>query len=713
MAGPLHALTKTKVFIVAKKDIVNTLVVTESFNDADDIKRRLQEAGHVVRVDHVASLEDLDEALDSPGWDLVMLDVQVEDVSIGDAIELMRDKGIDACLLAIARRSTPEDNIIPVRMGARDVIPWEPEDYLSLVVDRELSTLYDRRAFINCRAALAESEQRARILLESSIEAVGYLHEGMHIYANPTYLAMFGYDSMEDLSSIPILNLVNQKQHKPFKKFLRTHSRDGAEPGKLDLVALRSNGKEFNVSLMLSPARLEGEPCIQAVFTDKTVKKEKKEKEAQPQQAPRATLEDIARIDPLTRVFTSQYFLDQLAELATSGKSGTGVLMLSLDSFAGIRDKVGLAGADDVLKDTATMLRESVGDSGWLARLGNESFAYVDDRHSTQQLEALAETLRKQIEDNIFEASGQSITSTASLGIYPADYTVDDPQAVLSRVEHCIATVQSEGGNGTRVYHPGDSDGDDDAKARLLQLKEALSQKRITPLFQAIINLQGETHETYRVLPCITSDTGDRLSPEHYLEVARAAKLVTTIDKLLFTHLLKVLSRMLEEGRQPRLLLPLSEETLVDSKTPKWLASSLKEAGMDGELLTIEIPEQLAVKYLKQIKTFIGAIKPLGFKTAMEIGNVPSAFHHMKQMDVDFFELPANLIRELSSKEDVQEQVQELTKDLLELGKPVIADGVQDANTMALLWEYGADYVHGNYVHKPTDVMSFDFTGGG
>lgn len=701
---------------MAKKDIVNTLVVTESFNDADDIKRRLQEAGHVVRVDHVASLEDLDEALDSPGWDLVMLDVQVEDVSIGDALELMRDKGIDACLLAIARRSTPEDNIIPVRMGARDVIPWEPEDYLSLVVDRELSTLYDRRAFIHCRAALAESEQRARMLLESSIEAVGYLHEGMHIYANPTYLAMFGYDSVEELSSIPILDLVNKKQHKPFKKFLRTHSRDGAEPGKLDLIALRSNGDEFNVSLMLSPARLEGEPCIQAVFTDKTVaaeKKQKKAKETKPQQTPRATLEDITRIDPLTRVFTSQYFLDQLAELASSGKSGTGVLMLSLDGFASVRDKVGLAGTDDVLKDTATMLRESVGDSGWLARLGNESFAYVDDRHTTSQMEALAETLRKQVEDNIFEASGQSITTTASLGIYPADYTVDDPEAVLARMEQCISAVQANGGNGSKVYHPGDSDGDDDAKARLLQLKEALAQKRITPLFQAIINLQGETHETYRVLPCITSDTGDRLSPEHYIEVAKSAKLVETIDKLLFSHLLTILGRILEEGRQPRLLVPLSEESLINTKTPKWLASSLKKAGMDGELLTIEIPEQLAVKYLKQVQTFIAAIKPLGFKTALEIGNVPSAFHHMKQMDVDFFELPANLIRELSSKEDVQEQVQGLTKDLLELGKPVIADGVQDANTMALLWEYGADYVHGNYVHKPTEVMSFDFTGGG
>ena len=700
---------------MAKKEIVNTLVITESFNDADDVKRRLQAAGHVVRVDHVSSLEDLDEALNTPCWDLVLLDTQVEDISVGDAIELMRDKRVDACLLAISRESSPEHFVMPMRMGARDVIPWQPDDFLSLVVDRELSTLYDRRAFVRCRTALAESEQRARMLLDSSIEAVGYLHEGMHIYANPSYLAMFGFDSVEEISSVPILNLINKKQHKPFKKFLRTHSKEGADPGNLDLVALRSSGEEFNVSLLLVPARLEGEPCIQALFRDKSEKRGRKKNKGDgaKTQTVRASLEEITRIDPLTRVFTSQHFLDQLSQLAASGKAGTGILLLTLDGFAGIKDKVGLAGSDEVLKDTAAMLQETVGDTGWLARIGNENFAYVDDAHTTEQLEALAETLRKQIEDMIFEASGQSVTTTASLGIYPAEYTIDEPQAVLSRVEHCATGVHNQGGNGISVYHPGGSDGDDDASARLLQLKEAISQKRITPFYQAIINLQGETHETYRVLPCITSDTGDRLKPEHYLEVARSAKLVGTIDKMLFAHLLKTLSRMLEEGRQPRLLFPLSEETLKDPKTPAWLAANLKAAGMDGELLTIEIPEPLAVKYLKQMNKFIAAIKLLGCKSALEIGNMPNAFHHLKQMDVDFFELPANLVRDLADKEENQKRIQELTKDLLTLGKPVIADGVQDANTMALLWEYGADYVHGNYVHKPVEIMSFDFTGGG
>jgi EAL domain-containing protein (putative c-di-GMP-specific phosphodiesterase class I) len=110
---------------------------------------------------------------------------------------------------------------------------------------------------------------------------------------------------------------------------------------------------------------------------------------------------------------------------------------------------------------------------------------------------------------------------------------------------------------------------------------------------------------------------------------------------------------------------------------------------------------------------FIKAIKPLGIRTALEIGNMPASFHHLKKMDVDFFKLPANLVRELATKEDSQELLQELTKELLALEKPVIAAGVKDANTMALLWEYGADYVQGSYVHKPTETMNFDFRGGG
>ena len=686
------------------KKIINILVITESLEHADEVKRRMQEAGHLVRVAQAQDIEDIDEHLSTPGWDLVMLDLRTPEVSVGDALELMRDKRVDASLLAICQDTTPDRDVLTLRTGARDVIPWYPEDYLSLVVDRELSTLYDRRAYVACRGSLAESEQRARMLLDSSNEAIGYLHEGMHIYANPAYLAMFGFDTAEEISGIPIMDLVKTKQHKPFKKFLRTHSRDGADPGDMNIQAIRSNGEEFSAKLMLAPACLEGEPCIQALFQDKGSK---------PKPETTTPREDLSRIDPLTKIYTSQYFLCQLGEASASKQSGIGVLLLSLDGFAGIRDKVGLAGADEVLKDTAAMLRESVGDSGWLARIGAENFAYVDDSHTTKQFKALAATLRKQIEDMIYEASGQSVTTTASIGVYPPDYDIDDPEAVLSRLEHCSSHVARDGGNGIKVYHPGGAEGEDEGKARLLQVKEALSHRRVTPLFQAVINLQGETHETYMVNPYITTDTGDRLGPDQYHDVARDAGLIGTLDKLLFSSLLKTLAERMEENHQPRLIVPLSEETLQDPQSPRWLRAHLKAMGMDGELLTIEIPEPLAVKYLKQMQRFIAAIKKFGCKTVLEIGNMPSAFHHLKQMDIEYFKIPANLIHDLGTQEESQQLAQELTKSLIELDKKVIAAGVRDANTMALLWEYGIDYVMGDYIHKPTEAMNFDFSGGG
>lgn len=693
---------------MSRKEIVNTLVVTESWNDADNVKRRLQEAGHMARVEHVGTLEDLDDALDTPDWDLVLLDMAVDEVTVGDALELMRDKKVYASLIAVTRDPAPDKCVVALRLGARDVVPWEPEDYLSLIVDRELSTLYDRRAYVDCRGSLAESEQRARMLLDTSKEALGYLQDGMHVYANPAYLQMFGFNKVDDIRSTPILDLIKAKQHKPFKKFLRNHSKEGAEQGSMDLVALDATGKEFNVSLALVPAKLDGEPCIQAVFRDK-----RKQQQQQSEGTKETTLEDLTRIDPATRVFTAQYFMDQLGEAAGAGKSGVSVLLFALDSFPTIKDKVGLAGADEVLKDTAGMLRESVGDSGWLARLGTETFAYVVEDHTTTQMEALAETLRKQIEDMIYEASGQSVTTTASVAVYPPDYTIDDAQAVLSRLEHCISTLQRSGGNAVEVYHPGGAVGEDENRARLLQLQEALAARRMTPMYRAIINLQGETNETYQVLPYLTTDTGDRLPIEQFHQVAADANLVTQIDKLLFAHLIKTLVGLKKEGKTAHLFFPLSEESLTNAETPRWLGAHLKAGKLDNVRLTVDIPEDLAVKYLKQMQGFINAIKAIGIGSALEIGNMPSAFHHLKQMDVDFFHLPANLVRELATKEDSQELVQGLTKELLCLGKPVIAAGVKDANTMALLWEYGADYVHGAYVHKPSEAMTFDFSGGG
>ena len=100
--------------------------------------------------------------------------------------------------------------------GATDMLPDDAPEANALVVRRELAHVVERRRYEHMQRALRETEQRCQLLLQSSSAAIAYVHEGMHIYANRTYLGLFGFDGFEDgfedtdaLLGLPLMDLAS------------------------------------------------------------------------------------------------------------------------------------------------------------------------------------------------------------------------------------------------------------------------------------------------------------------------------------------------------------------------------------------------------------------------------------------------------------------------------------------------------------------------
>ena len=73
------------------------------------------------------------------------------------------------------------------------------DERLVLVAKRELANLEERRARRTAEVALREAEKRCQLLLDSSVDAITYVHDGMHISANRAYLELFGYEDADEL----------------------------------------------------------------------------------------------------------------------------------------------------------------------------------------------------------------------------------------------------------------------------------------------------------------------------------------------------------------------------------------------------------------------------------------------------------------------------------------------------------------------------------
>ena len=103
-------------------------------------------------------------------------------------------------------------------------------EHLQLVVGRELADLRARRQVRRLTHRLAQCELRARELIETTDEAVAFVQDGLHVHANPAYLSLFRYPSVEDLQAAAFLDLIDAAQREAVRNFLRERTSASA-PG--------------------------------------------------------------------------------------------------------------------------------------------------------------------------------------------------------------------------------------------------------------------------------------------------------------------------------------------------------------------------------------------------------------------------------------------------------------------------------------------------
>ena len=214
-------------------------------------------------------------------------------------------------------------------------------DGLALIDDpRGLARVIGQRAAMLRRlASQAESlhrvkdiHERYNLLLESSSEAIAYLHEGLHIYANPSYLQLFDYESFEELEGFSILDLLGCDDGSiDLKQLLKSLTRGELPDGELALDGFRADGSTFRVWAEFAPAHYDGEPCTQILVRERI--------EAADSALLEEELEKLRAQDLLTGLLNRQAFIRTLgAELDRPPAEGhMAVLLASLDNHAALQ----------------------------------------------------------------------------------------------------------------------------------------------------------------------------------------------------------------------------------------------------------------------------------------------------------------------------------------------------------------------------------------
>ncbi|MFT5400628.1 MAG: diguanylate cyclase (GGDEF)-like protein/PAS domain S-box-containing protein [Gammaproteobacteria bacterium] len=686
--------------------LIRLLIVDEGFHKAEQITSSLRAAGLHVRAEFAEDSEDMCTLLENKPLDLVLFSNDLEGIKLSQVQHLIQECGRHVALICTSEKVDADLLVSSINTGAQDVVVSSNLAHLTQVIKREAYNINLWRKAMRLELDFQESEKRCQTLLANSKDAVAYVHEGMHIYANEAYIELFGNADFDELEGMPIIDMVDPSQQNALKTYLRELSKQENEDNHLDLVLLHSSGEKLAATLEFSRASYDGEPCTQILIRSNADTSELEEQ-----------INYLHHHDLITSLFNRQYFMDELKTSVTQAINGIhqyAITYIAIDNFQQIRERVGISGCDTLISDIAKIITENADDDFTVARFGAHSYACLCKIKEKHLVESFAAQLPELVEQHISEIGNQSISATCSaVVVFLDENSPDNLNELMSRAERTCDSLQENGGGKSKTYIPkaGEITLEEEDKLTASQIKDALNKNRIKGLYQPIVGIKAQGGERYISSLQLTTETGKLLLPGDYQDAAERTGTAKMLDRWKILHAMKKISETSRHKRKVEFFIPLSADSLQDPGLALWVSQNLTKSNISGEQLVFMIDEGHAVNQIKAAKNLFKGLKQINCKFGIdEFGTGLNPFQLVKHITADYVRINHAYMENLAQNADNQNSIREIAYQAGDSNIGTITPGVEDAAILSVLWTLSVDFVQGDFLQAAQRELNFDFS---
>jgi len=690
-------------------DSLFLLILDQSENTAEKLVSLLRNAGIATRAQHVESEEAVLEALNGQTWELLIVRESSLDFDLSSILKHIKHKDLYTPLVLLSEKHDADQLVAHLKAGVHDVVVEENEKHLVQVVKRELSHIAEHQKLRRLELEVKDIEHRCELLLDSSKDAIAYINDGMHIYANNSYLQLLGYDDLDEMICIPVLDTLAGNSVDMFKNLIKELNEKDIKSGVADInvATLREDGTEIGSAMSLSQASYDGEACLQVILRPEADSAQLEER-----------LKEMSQVDVLTGLYNRHYFMDALhgaKEKAQANSQQYAALYIAIDNFQSIKTNLGIADADIALHDLAEMLKQKHSDKVCLARLSDDVFGLICKTEEKDALEEMGRAILKDVEDKLFEVEGTTIQMTLSIGATIINANAPTVKDILGRAQTASDGIyqkeSTKNGNAFALYQPETDNALGDHDKAMEMIQNALADNQFKLLFQPVISLRGQTSEHYEAFIRMIDSEGQEVSPYDFLPPSGPSELAARIDKWVVLQTIKHLSEHRSQGHDTQLFINLTAETLQDNSFTSWLNVALKAARLPGDSLIFQISEAHAISYLKHAKEFEKGLGTLHCKLSVnQFGRALNPFNLLKHLSPQYIKLEGTFTQEMQKGPEEKEAVKELISTLQSMNKLTIVPLVESASLLSTLWQAGVNYIQGYYLQAPASEMNYDFS---
>lgn len=675
---------------------VRLSVLSESQDRVELVNQTLRNAGLASHCGWARSAEELRKQFqDKP--ELIIVDTASADLAPAEIADFRARFDARIPVLFIVESITAEAVEKAFHAGANDVVQFTHADRLVAVTERELH-IYRSNLELDASADSAtQYKKQIKVLMADMPEALAYVQEGIIVDINPAWLGMMGYQNEDDLIGQPVMDTFAPQSRGPLKGAIVATLKGAWHGDTLEIVAIDKGQEEFALKATFLATAYDGEPCVKincSLIDDGPNTRELK------------LQEDAQSKDPTTMMYHRPHFVDVLrGRLRKKPQSGIRVLAwIKPDRFENVCNDIGHIASETVFAEFADLVSEQVQPKDVAGRFCGLSLMVLLERPQLSDAEAWGQLLVDRVSKHVFQVNDRSTSLTCTIGLCMASEELSGADQLVLGARSAYERGKQSGGNSTITNETSDSDSRiqnyDAVWAR--HLKSALMENRFRLLQQPVVSLDGTDQDMFDLLVRMIDQRDRPVLPSEFIPAAERNNMMHAIDRW-------VIAATLEFCRQrnPNVaFIKLSRNSLQDPSLVDWFSKQVEKSGIGRNQLCIEVSEENAARFIRETKRLSDGMRRIGVMFALEhvgIGRRPG--HLIGHFEPNFIKIDGSLIATIAADETVQRAVKSIVEQANGFGTKTIAERVEDANTMAVLWQLGIHYMQGHYVHEPEVVL--------
>jgi diguanylate cyclase (GGDEF)-like protein/PAS domain S-box-containing protein len=670
------------------------LIVDDNELNRDMLARRLARKGYEILL--ADSARQLPQRVKEDAIDLVLLDIEMPEISGLEALKLLREtySPIELPIIMVTAKNQSEDVVKALDLGANDYVT-KPIDF-AVALARIGTQLSHKRA----QEGLRESEERYALAARGANDGLwDWNLDGNVVYFSTRWKSMLGYQESEigdkpdewfsrihdaDRERVNQEIAAHQKGEVPqFESEHRVLHRDGTFRWMLcrGLAIHNGSGKT---------SRMAG---WQTDITEGKVS------------------------DPLTGLPNRLLFTDRVGRLIKHAKRRKeylfAVLFLDLDGFKMINDSLGHLAGDQLLVGVASRLEKCLratdtvarlGEGFIVARMGGDEFTVLlDDLKHSDDAKQAAERLMKAV-TSPFMLGGREVFTSLSIGIALSNSGYEQAEDILRDADTAMYRAKSMGKARYEIF---DADMRASVVARLqleTDLRRALEHGEFHNVYQPIVSLASGQIVGFEALLRWQHPTRGLLGPEEFITVAEETGLIRDLGRWN----LREACRQMAEWRadynaysQLTMSVNLSPKQFLQANLVEDIESLLRELNLPPQALKLELTESTVMGDPSAAAEMLQQIKSLGIGLAIDdFGTGYSSLSYLHRFPLDTLKIDRSFISSIGNGEDT-EIARTIFPMALNLHLDVVAEGVETIEQLVLLKKLQCKYGQGYYFSKP------------